>query len=215
MNGPTETTHPPSSENSGLSAFRKAAFVAVLLGFLTPLRPLVILFVAIVALGYVLRFAYSFYRPLGLTLIGLVAAATCFLGSLQYAFDRQYKSLQNKLAAYPDVTIRCEYFPLPKIPQLSVGDGVSDNQLLAILKLDALKDVTELYLESGDLSDAALGHVGSRFKLDYIFIDCANMTDDAILSFERRFPDCTVIPYRRDLHDDRVEVYLGPPPNSE
>jgi hypothetical protein len=203
------------SDNYGRTAFRNAALVVTLLLLMTPLRPLAILIVSFSALVLLLRFAYTANRTLGIALIALVGLGASYYLTLQFLADQSYQRLLAELKTFDDVTVRREFFPFPRVPQLSIGNGVTDGQLQAIFDLDGLADISELYLKNNELTDNSLAIVASSLDLNYIFIDCEKITDAAILEFENRFPDCRVIPYKRELHDDGVEVFLGPPPIGE
>lgn len=203
------------ADQSGRIAFRSATLAITLLLCFTPLRPLAILGISLVAVVLLLKFAYSANRGLGISLIALVALALTYYLFLQYSGDKKYQRLLAELSEYDDVSIRRELFPFPKIPQLSIGYGVSDAELSDILELNGLTEITELYLDSDELTDASLATVAAKFNLKYVFIDCEKVTNAAILDFEKQFPDCTVIPYDRDLHDDGIDVYLGPPADGE
>lgn len=203
------------ADNTGQTAFRNVALVVTLLLLLTPLRPLAILLVAFAALVFTLRFAYAANRTFGILLISLVGLAASYYSFLQISADQHYQRLLAVLSTYNNVTVRRELFPFPKVPQLSIGYGVSDAELSAILDLDRMADISELYLHNNELTDASLETIASKLDLNYIFIDCDKITDAAILDFENRFPNCRVIPYKRALHGDDVDVYLGLPPIGE
>ncbi len=201
-----------TSDNSVSKALRNAAFAVLLLASLTPVRPLA--FIAAIAVGFVyaLRRILRFNRPLGLTVIGSVASATCVYLFLLYSVEQRHQSLLTRLTEYSEVSVRRNLFPLPYVHQLSIGHGVTDDQLSAILKLDGLDRITDLYLENGNLTDTCLDDVAAIPKLGYVFIDCDGITDNAILTFEQRLPDCSVIPYQRHLHGEPT-VFLGMPPD--
>ena len=79
-----------------------------------------------------------------------------------------------------------------------------------MLALPGLRGVTEVRLESRRLTDAALPQVASLPNLSYVFIDCVQMSDAAILEFESQVPECRVIAYQRNLHNT-PPVFLGTP----
>lgn len=203
------------SENSGLKAFRNATLAVALLLLFTPFRLFAILFVLVIGLLAILKYAYAVNRNLGGTLSAIVLLASASYVYLQYSVNNTYQRLLSDLSEFEDVTIRREMFPFPKIPQLSIGDGVSDAQLSKILDMKGLNGISELYLDNGQLTDASLSTVATKCRLTYIFIDCDKITDSAILDFMNQSPDCTVIPYKRDLHDDGVAVYLEQPPDGD
>jgi hypothetical protein len=62
------------------------------------------------------------------------------------------------------------------------------------------ENLTDLYLESDELTDRCLSDVSRLKHLRYLFIDCDAISDSAILEFEEQHPDCRVIPYKRELH---------------
>ena len=171
-----------------------------------------ILLIALAGLVLALRFAYFSNRIVGVSLIAIVGLGSSYFLFLQFSAERRYHRLLAELKLYNDVTIGREFFPLPRISRISIRDGIADSELATILDLDGLDDLSELYLDNGELTDASLTMVASKLNLNYIFIDCNKITDAAILEYENRYPNCTVIAYKRDLHDDGVDVYLGPPP---
>ncbi len=162
---------------------------------------------------FALRFAYVANRKLGALLITLVGLGASYYMYLQYSAEQNYQRLLADLKPYRNATVRRELFPLPKTTQLSIGYGVTDTELSVILDLDGLDDISDLYLDNSELTDASLVTVASKLDLNYIFIDCDKITDAAIRDFSNRFPNCRVIPYKREFYG--VDVYVAPLPSGD
>jgi hypothetical protein len=211
----TMTDDSPSTRSAGVDgkALLSAVVAVLLLVLITPLRPLrlpvlIVLLAAVVAFGF--RRALRFNRTLGVGLIAIIITGLCVHLVLIYRGETQHEALLKQLEQYGEVSVRRYVFPIPYVHQLSVGGDVSDSDLSSILRLDGLDRISDLYLKSDALTDASLQEAGKLKELQYIFIDCDKISDDAILQFMARFPDCTVIPYKRNLHGE-PEVFLGPP----
>jgi hypothetical protein len=138
-----------------------------------------------------------------------MACACAALGNF-YWKERSHAALLDRLAKYGEVTVQWEYLPLPHVYQLSVGTGVTNDDLREIVSMPEFKDVTRLYLKSHDLTDASLRDVHLFNSLEHVLIDSDNITDDTIIDFEARHPACRVIAYGRDLNEG-IDVTLGPP----
>ncbi|TWT93255.1 hypothetical protein [Stieleria varia] len=202
------------TDDSGGKSLRNVAIVVLLLIAFGPLRLLALPIAAVailVGIAYLFRSALRFNRSVGLALITTVTASLFVYFALVYRAELRHRALLENLDTYADVTVRRNVFPLPYVHQLSVGRGVADRDFASILRLDGLAQITDLYLDNDILTDACLQDAAKITNLGYIFIDCDNISDDAILQFETRFPDCRVIPYKRNLHGPQT-VFLGMPP---
>ena len=211
----TDDSPEPDSDNSGGKAIRNFAIVVLLLVAFTPVRSLALpiaVVAVLIGIGYVLRSVLRFNRAVGLALIATITTSLCAYLALVYRAELRHHALLVHLDEYTDVSVRRNVFPLPYVHQLSIGRGVSDGDVTSILQLDGLDQITDLYLDNDILTDACLQDAAKIGDLGYIFIDCDNISDDAILQFEAQFPDCRVIPYKRNLHGPQT-VFLGMPPD--
>lgn len=212
----TNDSPEPDADNSGGEALRNVAIVVLLLVAFTPLRSLALPIAVVAVLAgivYVLRSVLRFNRTVGLALTATITTSICIYIALIYRAEMRHRALLVELNEYTDVTVRRNLFPLPYVHQLSIGRGVTGNDLSSILRLDGLDRITDLYLDNEILTDACLQDAAKIRDLGYIFIDCNNISDDAILQFADQFPDCRVIPYKRNLLGPQT-VFLGMPPDN-
>ncbi|QDS95676.1 hypothetical protein FF011L_44760 [Roseimaritima multifibrata] len=211
----TEHSPKPVSENSGGKALRNGAIVVLLLVAFTPLRSVALpiaLVAVLVGFGYVFHRVLRFNRSGGIALIATATTMLCVYLALVYRAELRHQTLLSHLNAYGNVTVRRNAFPFPHVHQLSIGDGVANSDLTTILRLDGLDQLTHLYLDNDILTDTCLQDAAKISGLEYIAIDCDRISDDAILQFETRFPECRVIPQNRNWHDPQT-VFLGTPPD--
>jgi hypothetical protein len=198
-----------SQDNFGRNALRNAALVVFVIALFTPFRTIAM---AMAVVSIAIRLAYWTNRALGHSAMAILGALAVAFLMLQYRVTRQYDTLRSAVREYGDVSLGQQTFPMPKISRLSIGSGVTDDEFTSILELDGLDRLSELHLDNSDLTDASLNTAMSKLELSYVFIDCDQMSDKAILSFMESSPECRVIPYRRNLRKNEVKVFLGPPP---
>lgn len=200
------------SKISGRTTLRNTLYVVILLPLLTPFKALTIVLIAIAALAFLIHAAFVRDRRLGIAFISILGLASAYYIYWQVNTDLRYQYVLTQVNAYNKVEVECERFPFPSIMKLSIEQRVSDSELNEILDLDGLAEISEIDLESDELTDASLKLIATKFQLRRLFLDCKKITNAAILDFKKQFPDCTVVPYKRDLNDSDFEVFFGPPP---
>ncbi|TWT30594.1 hypothetical protein [Blastopirellula retiformator] len=197
-------------DNSGSKALRNTGIVVLLLLLFT-LRLYALPILALVAGLWLVRRLWRLNRTLGISLTTMIAIAACSYVVLIYSAERQHQQLLAELSDYPSASVSRDLFPLPYVYQLSIGPGIDDQALREILQTDGLDQITDLYLENSLLTDDCLNDVATFDDLNYVFLDCDGISDEAIVAFERRLPDCRVIAFQRDLHPNPdFSVRLGP-----
>ncbi len=116
---------------------------------------------------------------------------------------RAYQSRQafiQSLSSFDTITVQADYpFPTAPIRQVSLNNQVSDVDLDTLTQMPELRHVSKVYIEECRVADAGLSFLDRWPELDYVFIDCSMITDEAIITFREQHPDCSVIPFRREL----------------
>ena len=147
------------SKQPGLTpsiALRNAAIVVFILALVIPdpaLRILMLAAGALAAIVYIIRKSFRRGRRYGIAVLSIVLLTVGSISASQLLAYRTHTLLLEKLAKYDGATVRRYFFPIPYVHQLSIESGVDDRDLKAILEMPELTDLTELYLESNDLTD--------------------------------------------------------------
>ena len=205
MSDTDQNVEPPAKRKNRVSfgGGREALVLLVLLVLLSrvgpQLQPLLFLITVGLAVHWYVRICFRFGKAVGIGGVAFLFVGCVSIALFQYNCHLKNEALSKKLGAYETVTIqRHTVFPSSEIYQVSLKDEITDDDLTVIASIPELDNVTDVYIKNCNVTDKSLDTVGRWPSLTYIFIESDIITDGAIMQFERRHPNCTVIPYGRN-----------------
>jgi len=194
---------PTKNRSTGTRALLSTVGVIILLLVLVP-RPTIALPLAgiavIVGLVYLMHRSFRWGRAFGLAVCGVVLLAVVGVSATVIHAQQTHSQLLEKLAQYRYAEVGREFWPYPYVDSLSVSGSVDDEDLRKMLEMPELEHLERLSLKSDNLTDACFQDVERIQNLQQLFINGLEITDKAILAFERNHPECRVIAFGRDLH---------------
>lgn len=208
QNGPLNTEPAPSNRRPRRSFIRGGGWQSLLILMLFVLfspigqRLYVLLLVAlpVVAIYWLIRGSFAGNRRLGFLTVGLIIASASATAAIQFRAYQSRQAFIQSLSSFDTITVQADYpFPTAPIRQVSLNNQVSDVDLDTLTQMPELRQVSKVYIEECRVTDAGLSFLDRWPELDYVFIDCSMITDEEIISFREQHPDCSVIPFRREL----------------
>jgi hypothetical protein len=199
----TSESPKPHKKSVLLGGGREALVILVLLVFLSrvgpQVRPLLLLITLALAVYWYVRFFFRFGKKAGIAAVTALGVGCVSVVLFQYNCHVTNEAFLKTLDAYDTVTIqRQTIFPSSPIYQVSLKAQITDDDLIQIASMRELRNVTDVYLKNCRATDRSLNTVEQWAGLTYVFIESEIITDEAIIDFERRHPDCRVIPYGRN-----------------
>ncbi len=178
--------------------------ILTLLVLLSPIgqRFYVLLLIAlpVVAIYWFIRGSFALNRRLGYLAIVLIIASFSATAAIQFRAYQSREAFIHSLTRFNSIKVGTDYpFPTAPIRQVSLNHQITDADLDTLTQMPELRQVSKVYIEECRVTDAGLSFLDRWPELDYVFIDCSMITDEAIISFREQHPDCSVIPFRREL----------------
>ena len=198
MTNADSTEQPAGNRRSvTLGGGREAISICVLMALSGdyPNLRLPLLLAAIVAAHYwVARTCFRFGRKTGIVATTVLLAVSGSVIGYQYLCYCANEEFLDKLSAYKSVKVRrAHVLPSAEITSVTFEDTLSDDDIAAIAPLPELANVTEVYLESTNATDASLSSLGAFRKLEYLRIHSSLITDEAIEKFDQRHSRCRIV----------------------
>jgi hypothetical protein len=201
MNSPQKSPQSIPSTKRWVPSGRFKEFVAILIVLVLFSRA-VILFLPIlflIAVYWLVKGIFLLPRRARIPVSLALAIGVGSFGIVQFQAEQANQKLLQRLSQYDTVTIRRDgIFATSPITQFSAENNFNDRDLEALAELPELAGVTHIFLKRCDVTDRGLDKFDRCWKLEYLFVDSKDISNEAIASFVDRHPKCTVIPFRRN-----------------
>jgi len=165
-------------------------------------RLYVLLLVAlpVVAIYWLIRGSFAVNRRLGFLAVGLIIASVSATAAIQFRAYQSRQAFIQSLSRFDTITVQTNYpFPTAPIRQVSLNNQISDVELDSFTQMPELRRVSHAYLKECRVTDTGLSFLDRWPELTYVFIDSDLISDKGIIAFMEQHPDCSVIPFGRDL----------------
>lgn len=154
----------------------------------------------VLAIYWLIRGSFALNRRLGYLAIMLIIAGFSATAAIQVRAYQSRQAFIQSLSRFDTITVQTNYpFPTAPIRQVSLNSQISDVDLDSFTQMPELRRVSHAYIEDCQVTDTGLSFLNRWPELTYVFIDSDLISDDAVIAFMEQHPDCSVIPFGRDL----------------